>query len=530
MPTALVSVSDKTGIVELCTNLMERGWQVISTGGTAGTLREAGLEPRPIGEVTGVPEMLGGRVKTLHPAVHAGILARRSVPDDVRQLEEAGIQPIELVAVNLYPFQETVAREATTLADALEQIDIGGPTLLRAAAKNHPDVWPLCDPDDYGRVIALLDEGSDGEELRRRLAAKVFWHVAGYDAAVATYLEGGEGPSVEHLPERILVPLERVQGLRYGENPDQRAAFYRQGSGPPWGIPGLEQVHGKELSYNNLLDLDGALSAVAPFLDQEGPACAIIKHTTPCGVAVGRSVLEAYQRALACDPMSAFGSVIAFSQPVTEAVVEEMAELFVECVVAPGYAPSALAALVRKKNLRILRPSRGERLEERSGHLWAGVEARGVRGGLLVQSAASPPRPSAFRGGEGARVATDRTPTEEEWRDLAFAWAAVQAVKSNAILLARDGASVGIGAGQMSRVDAVRLAVEKAGDAGHPLGGAVLASDAFFPFRDGIDAAARAGIRAVVQPGGSVRDEEVSAAADEHGMSMVMTGRRTFRH
>lgn len=530
MPTALVSVSDKTGIVELCRDLVERGWRVISTGGTARALREAGLEPLPVGEVTGVPEMLGGRVKTLHPAVHAGILARRSVPDDVRQLEEAEIRPIDLVAVNLYPFRETVSRETTTFADALEQIDIGGPTLLRAAAKNHPDVWPLCDPEDYREVVTMLDEGGDGEELRRRLAAKVFWHVAGYDAAIATYLDGGEEAGVEHLPERILVPLERVQGLRYGENPDQRAAFYRQGSGPPWGIPGLEQVHGKELSYNNLLDLDGALLAVAPFLDQERPACAILKHTTPCGVAMGRSVLEAYQRALACDPISAFGSVIAFSQPVTEAVVEEMAELFVECVVAPGYAPPALAALVRKKNLRILRPARGERLEERSGHLWPGVEARGVRGGLLVQSAATPARPSAFREGEDVRVATDREPTEAEWRDLAFAWAAVQAVKSNAILLARDGASVGIGAGQMSRVDAVRLAVQKAADAGHPLEGAALASDAFFPFRDGIDAAARAGIRAVVQPGGSVRDEEVVAAADEHGIAMVMTGRRTFRH
>ncbi len=541
MPTALLSVSDKTGIGELGRGLADRGWRLVSTGGTARALRQEGLEVRPIETLTGAPEMLGGRVKTLHPVVHAGILARRSLPDDLEQLREREIGPIDLVAVNLYPFQETVSRPSTTLAEALEQIDIGGPTLLRAAAKNHPDVWPVCDPADYGRVLEALSGEGRSEALRRELAAKVFRKVAAYDAAIASYLAGGEGGAgapaaaggdgaADALPLRVLVSLERVQTLRYGENPDQRAAFYREGSGPPRGIPALEQLQGKELSYNNLLDVDGALFAISAFEEEERPACAILKHTTPCGIAVGRSVLEAYRRALACDPMSAFGSVIAFSRPVTESVVEALAELFVECLVAPGYAAEALRTLGAKKGLRVLRPAEGDRREEAPGHLWSGLEARGVRGGLLVQSAARPARPSAFREAEGLSVPTKRQPGEAEWKALAFAWAAVQGVKSNAILLAREEASIGIGSGQMSRVDAVHLAVRKAADAGHETDGCVLASDAFFPFRDGLDAAARAGIRAVVQPGGSIRDEEVVAAADEHGIAMVMTGRRLFRH
>jgi phosphoribosylaminoimidazolecarboxamide formyltransferase/IMP cyclohydrolase len=535
MPTALVSVSDKTGVEEFCAGLVERGWDIVSTGGTRNRLAEAGVEVAGVGDLTGHPEMLAGRVKTLHPTVHAGILARRSVPDDMEQLAAREIPAIDLVAVNLYPFQKTIARGDVTLAEALEQIDIGGPTMLRAAAKNHPFVWSVCDPQDYQRVIEALDRRDaedDHAELRRDLAAKVFRHTATYDSAIAGYLaephpfQEGE----DDRPTSLLTALSPVQALRYGENPDQQAAFFRPASRAAWGIPALMQVHGKELSFNNILDVDGALTAVAPFLDDERPACAIIKHTTPCGLAVGRSPLDAYRKALACDPLSAFGSVVAFTQPVTEAVAEALAENFVECLVAPGYADPALKILQEKKNIRILKPEREEGLLQTGGHIWPGVEARGVRGGVLLQTAPAPASSTAFGPDAGLDAPTDRKPTEEEWDDLGFAWAAIQSVKSNAILLARDGASVGIGAGQMSRVDSVELAIRKAAAQDHEVAGTVLASDAFFPFRDGIDAAAAAGIRAIVQPGGSVRDEEVVEAANEHGIAMVMTGRRLFRH
>ena len=533
MPTALVSVSDKTGVEEFCAGLQQRGWDIVSTGGTRNRLSEAGLEVRGVGDLTGSPEMLGGRVKTLHPTVHAGILARRSVPGDMEQLARRDIDAIDLVAVNLYPFQKTIARDDVTLAEALEQIDIGGPTMLRAAAKNHPFVWSVCDPADYARVLAALDGEDDPHaELRRELAAKVFRHTATYDSAIAGYLAEPhpfkEGD--DDRPTSILSALSPVQALRYGENPDQKAAFFRPASRPAWGIPALTQVHGKELSFNNILDVDGALTAVAPFLDDERPACAIIKHTTPCGLAVGRSPLDAYRKALACDPLSAFGSVVAFTQPVTEAVAEALAENFVECLVAPGYADPALKILQEKKNLRILRPEREEGLSQTAGHIWPGVEARGVRGGVLLQTAPEPASSAAFGPDAGLEVPTGRKPSAQEWDDLGFAWAAIQSVKSNAILLARDGASVGIGAGQMSRVDSVELAIKKAMAQDHEVAGTVLASDAFFPFRDAIDAAAAAGITAIVQPGGSMRDGEVIEAADEHGMAMVMTERRLFRH
>jgi len=532
MRYALLSVSDKTGLVELGTALVELGWTLVSTGGTARVLRESDVPVIPISEFTGFPEILGGRVKSLHPAVHAGLLARLSVEQDVRDLERHELRPIGLVAVNLYPFRETVARADATLADALEQIDIGGPTMLRAAAKNHPFVWPVCDPEDYARVLAAIDADEDEPELRRELAAKVFHHTATYDAAVAGYLGGESGAATaeEDPPEEFLLSLVRTQGLRYGENPDQRAAFYRVASRPPVGIPALRQLHGKELSYNNILDLDGAFLAIAPFLGEEKAACAILKHTTPCGIAVGRSVAEAYRKALACDPVSAFGSTVVFSQPVTETVAEEMGDLFVECVVAPGYAAAALRILQEKPSLRILAPPEDVRFGAQVGQLATGLDIRGVLGGVLVQSSPTPAKPSSLRPGDAARVVTGRQPTDAEWDDLAFAWAAVGSVKSNAILLARDGASVGIGAGQMSRVDAVQLSARKARQAGLALEGLVLASDAFFPFRDGIDAAAEAGVTAVIQPGGSKRDDEAIAAADEHGMTMVLTGRRLFRH
>jgi len=533
MPTALLSVSDKTGMIEFARELAGRGWRLVSTGGTAQELRGGDLPVVPVEEVTGVPELLGGRVKTLHPSLHGGILARRSLPDDMHALSELGIDPIDLVAVNLYPFRETIARPDATLAQAQEQIDIGGPTLLRAAAKNHEFVWPVCDPGDYEAVLEALETARD-TDLRRRLAAKVFRHTATYDAAIAGYLatrsRGGEERE-EEIPEEMLWSVARVQELRYGENPDQPAAFFREATGREWGIPALRQHQGKELSYNNLLDVDGALTAVAPFLDGDRAACAIVKHTTPCGIAVGRSAVEAYRKALACDPMSAYGSVVAFSQPVTEAVAEELAELFLECVVAPGYATEALRLLGEaREGVRILEPVEDAPLGRPRGHVRPRLEVRGVQGGLLVQRAAEPIDPTALDGAEGVTVPTRREPSPGEWRELGFAWAAVQGVKSNAILLAREGASVGIGAGQMSRVDAVRIAVRKAREVGAGVEEAVLASDAFFPFRDGLDEAARAGVTAVVQPGGSIRDEEVVGAADEHGIAMVMTGRRVFRH
>jgi phosphoribosylaminoimidazolecarboxamide formyltransferase/IMP cyclohydrolase len=531
MPYALLSVSDKTGLVEFGSALVERGWTLLSTGGTARVLREADIPVTPIAEFTRFPEILSGRVKTLHPAVHAGLLARLSVEDDVRDLERHQLSPIGLVAVNLYPFRETVARPDATLADALDHIDIGGPTMLRAAAKNHPFVWPVCDPQDYAAVLQAIDSDGDESELRRNLGAKVFFHTATYDAAVAGYLRGNEvEPGTTGIPEELLLSLVRTQELRYGENPDQEAAFYRVASRQSVGIPALRQLHGKALSYNNILDVDGALLAIAPYLGEESAACVILKHTTPCGIAVGRSVAEAYRKALACDPVSAFGSTVIFSQPVTEMVAEDLSKLFVECIVAPGYAAAALRILQEKPSLRILTPIEEGRFGEMAGHIAPGLDARGVTGGVLVQSSPAPARPSDLTHSDDTRVVTRRQPTDAEWDDLAFAWAAVQSVKSNAILMARAGASIGIGAGQMSRVDAVQLAEKKARDAGHTLESVVLASDAFFPFRDGIDAAARAGVRAIIQPGGSKRDDEAIAAADEHGMTMVFTGRRTFRH
>ncbi len=533
MPTALISVSDKDGVVEFGRSLADRDWRIVSTGGTARELEGAGVRVTQIEEFTGFPEILEGRVKTLHPAVHAGLLARRSVSTDMQELSRHDFEPIDLVAVNLYPFRETVARPDVTLAEAQEQIDIGGPTLLRAAAKNHPFVWPVCDPDDYGRVLEALEE--DALDLRRSLAAKVFHHTATYDAAIGGYLRSAARDDAREeedgLPGEMLWSLGKVQDLRYGENPDQPAAFYREATGSEWGLPALEKLHGKELSYNNLLDVDGALSGLAPFLDDDRAACVIIKHTTPCGIAVGRSAPKAWEKALACDPMSAYGSVAAFNQPVSEALAEELVEQYVECVVAPGYAPPAQRILQEEReNLRILEPAEGADFGRPRGHVRQGLEARGVQGGLLVQGPPEPVDPDRLAEAADVSVPTRRRPTEEEWADLGFAWAAVQAVKSNAILLAADGASIGIGAGQMSRVDAVKIAVRKAGEFEHDTEGAVLASDAFFPFRDGVDAAAEAGVGAVIQPGGSIRDDEVVEACDEHGMAMVLTGRRVFRH
>jgi len=574
-PRALLSVYDKTGITDFASALAALGWELVSTGGTARALRSAGLDVLDVSEVTGHREMMDGRVKTLHPAVHAGLLARRDRPDDLEALEGQGYRTIDLVAVNLYPFRETVARPGVTPAEAVEQIDIGGPTMIRSAAKNHADVWVVVDPADYGAVLEALrgGEAATAAALRRRLAAKVFEHVSAYDAAIADYLGGledgrGAGPEAlggeldreegdaagegEAIPERLTLSLVRRQALRYGENPGQAAGFYAP-EGSSEGLAGLEQKHGKELSYNNLLDVDGALLSLAPFAFSPRAAVCIVKHTTPCGLAVGDTLLEAYRRALATDPTSAFGSVIAVNRTLDGATAEAMSSLFIECIVAPGFEPGALEVLTRKKNLRLLvtpgvdEPVPGEPSADDAW--WAAAEAdtraaarflaahnrrpharvaRGVYGGVLVQT---PPAPPFYGSGRADwRVATAREPDAREWDDLRFAWAAVFGIKSNAILLARDGATVGIGAGQMSRVDASRIAVMKAADAGLSVEGAVLASDAFFPFRDGVDAAAEAGVRAIVQPGGSIRDEEVIAAADEHGIAMVFTRQRLFRH
>jgi phosphoribosylaminoimidazolecarboxamide formyltransferase/IMP cyclohydrolase len=512
MPTALLSVSDKSGLLDFARGLNALGFDLVSTGGTARALRDAGLVVRDVSDLTRFPEMLDGRVKTLHPAVHGGLLARRDLPAHLAAIAGHGIAPIDVVCVNLYPFRETAARPGVAPDEVIEQIDIGGPSMLRSAAKNFAAVTVVVDPSDYARVLAALATPpgrAEGAELRRELAAKVYAHTAAYDAAIAAWFAAQRG---EAFPGRLSLAFEQAQPLRYGENPGQRAAFYVESRGA--GLAGLVQRGGKELSFNNLLDLDGALLAAEPFAGE--CACAIIKHTTPCGLATGADAGEAYRKALACDPVSAFGSVIAFTVPVDDATAALVASLFVECIVAPAFSDGAVEILGAKKNLRVLVGSPGP---------GAPHDYKRVRGGLLVQD-----RPAPLGDATGWTVVTRRQPTELERADLLFAWRAVAGVKSNAIVLVRDGATIGIGAGQMSRVDASFLAVHKARGAGHDTAGSALGSDAFFPFRDGIDQAAAAGVRAVVQPGGSVRDQEVIAAADEHGIAMCFTGRRTFRH
>jgi phosphoribosylaminoimidazolecarboxamide formyltransferase / IMP cyclohydrolase len=516
VPRAILSVSNKTGLVEFARGLADLGWELVSTGGTARTLREAGLAVLDVSEVTGHPEMMDGRVKTLHPAVHAGILARAGRDDDSAALDELGYAPVDLVAVNLYAFREAVAGGAD-LPAAMEKVDIGGPTMIRAAAKNHERVVVVVDPSDYGRVLAAIRDGEVGPSLRRELARKVFAHTAEYDGAIAAYL-APEPADGSDLPDRLSLGLVKQMDLRYGENPDQPAAFYAEEAAPPGSLPHLVQLHGKELSFNNLLDVDAAVVGASAWTAEEGVACCIIKHTTPCGLALGDDAETAYQRALATDPVSAFGGIVALNRPVTEAAAEAMASHFLEVIVAPAFEDGARAVLERKKNLRLIElpmtPAGGEELD-----------LKRVRGGLLAQARMVMSFPE-----DDWRVVTEREPEEGEWRDLRFAWRVAALVKSNAIVLARDTQVLGIGAGQMSRVDSSRIAVLKAGDQGFDVGGAVLASDAFFPFRDGVDAAAAAGARAIIQPGGSVRDDEVIAAANEHGMAMVFTGRRVFRH
>ncbi len=518
---ALLSVSDKRGVEDFARGLHERGWEILSTGGTAEAIRSADVPVVSVDAVTGHPEMMSGRVKTLHPAVHAGLLARRDHPGDLEDLRTQGYGLIDLVAVNLYPFRETVARPGVTVAEAMAKVDIGGPTMLRAAAKNHTHVWVVVDPDDYASVLSALDGSGDGEASRRALAAKVFAHTSSYDSAITRFL-------VESA-DALTLDLVKDRTLRYGENPDQPAALYTVAGAEPTGLPALTQHHGKELSYNNYLDLEGALLALAPFAECDRAAVAIVKHTTPCGLAVADTVASAYEGALRTDPSSAFGSVIACNRPVDGVAAERMSALFIECLVAPGFEVDALELLSKKKNVRLLTLPDGP--GDRTASFLAGMSSsdtwRSIYGAVLSQRA---PRPPAFTGALDWKVVSARNPFPSEERDLRFAWSAIFAVKSNAILFAKDGATLGIGAGQMSRVDASKLAVRKAADAGLDLQGSALASDAFFPFRDGVDAAAGAGVTAIVQPGGSRRDEEVIAAANEHGLAMVFTGRRLFRH
>jgi phosphoribosylaminoimidazolecarboxamide formyltransferase / IMP cyclohydrolase len=525
MPRALLSVSDKAGIVDFARGLAELGYTLLSTGGTAALLRDAGFHVSDVAEITGHPEIMDGRVKTLHPAVHAGLLARPDHAGDAAAMSELGYARIDLVAVNLYPFHQAVAAQAE-LPAAMEKVDIGGPTMLRAAAKNHAGVLVVVDPADYAALLSALRTDAVDDVLRRRLAAKVFDHTARYDRAIADYFAERTRPRADEpasaagaagLPDELTLRLRRVQALRYGENPDQPAAFYAEEQPPAGSLPQLRQLHGKELSFNNLLDVDAALMAVSAWDADETAACAVIKHTTPCGLAVAADAGDAFRRALAGDPVSAFGGVVAFNTAVTAAAAAELAAIFLEIVVAPGFDEDALAALQQKKNLRlIVLPAEPAGLE---------LDHKRVRGGMLVQTRMR----MSFPENEW-RLVTRREPDAREMADLRFAWRACATVKSNAIVLARGGRTIGIGAGQMSRVDAARIAVLKANDQNAETAGAVLASDAFFPFRDGIDAAADTGIAAVIQPGGSVRDEEVIAAADTHGMAMVFTGRRLFRH
>jgi phosphoribosylaminoimidazolecarboxamide formyltransferase/IMP cyclohydrolase len=510
MPRALLSVSDKTGLVDFARGLRELDWEIISTGGTATTLRDAGIPVRDVAEVTHFPEMLDGRVKTLHPVVHGGLLARRDVEEHMTALAEQGIDTIDLVAVNQYPFRETAAKPHVRPDAVIEQIDIGGPSMLRSAAKNFPSVFAVVDPADYGRVLSALQAGDDDLDLRRLLAAKVFAHTGAYDSAIAAWFAEQRG---ELFPVQLSLSLDRSQTLRYGENPGQLAAFYvERGAG---GLAALEQRGGKELSFNNLLDLEGALIATDPFAGEI--CCAIVKHTTPCGLAVGTSAVDAYRKALACDPASAFGSVISFTVAVDAEAAEAISSLFVECIVAPEFSPEALDVLGRKKNLRVLVGT-----AKWTPHA---LDFKRVRGGLLAQERA----PNVIDDATW-QVVTRRQPTADERKDMLFAWRAVASVKSNAIVLARGGATIGIGAGQMSRVDAAFVSVHKARAAGHDTAGAVMGSDAFFPFRDSVDQAVEAGVKAIIQPGGSIRDADVIAAADEHGVAMVFTGQRQFRH
>ncbi len=513
---ALISVSDKEGVAEFAAALAQQGFTILSTGGTARLLREHGVDVKGVSEHTGFPEIMDGRVKTLHPRIHGGLLGR---DQDGDVMAEHGIAPIDVVVVNLYPFEAVTANPDCSLADAIENIDIGGPAMVRAAAKNHARVAIVTEPADYAVVLAELEErGAVSDATRFRLAATAYAHTARYDGMIADYLsrraegDGADDPlPVIHTPQ-----FRRRQGMRYGENPHQQAAFYVPAGVEDAGLAAAEVIQGKALSYNNIADADAALECVSQFV--EGPACVIVKHANPCGAAVGATLGEAYDLAHQTDPVSAFGGIIAFNEELDGDVASEILERqFVEVVIAPSFTGTALRAFESKPNVRLLAAS----LADTTGRL----NYHRVSGGLLVQQA-----DTTCVGRDDCRVVTEREPTEQEWADLMFAWKMVRMVKSNAIVYAAGGRTLGVGAGQMSRVDSSRIAAWKAKEAGLSLEGSAMGSDAFFPFRDSIDAAAEAGVKAIIEPGGSMRDDEVIAAANEHGIAMVFTGMRHFRH
>ena len=509
---ALLSVSDKQGIVEFARSLLDLSFELISTGGTARTLRDAGIPVTDVSAVTGFPEIMDGRVKTLHPKIHGGLLSRAGVDDAV--LAEHGITPIDLLAVNLYPFERVASTPGASTADAIEHIDVGGPAMIRAAAKNHERMTVVVDPADYPHVIEALRAGGPTLEQRRRLAAKAFGHTSRYDAAISRYL-AGKDTAQEVLPARLVLGWNKAQELRYGENPHQRAALYVSTTPRPGSVAQGRLLQGKPLSYINLLDADAAMQCAQAF---EQPACVIVKHATPCGVAIGADPLAAYRAAYSADPVSAFGGVIAFNRPIGADTASAIVEQHVDVVVAPRVGDDARQVLARKPNTRVLETG------ERSGGE-PEVEIRSIDGGVLVQQ-----RDRGTIGPGDLETVTKRAPTEQEIRDMLFAWTVVKYVKSNAIVYARDGKTLGIGGGQTSRVMSAQIGITKAGEQHFSLEGAAMASDAFFPFRDSIDIAAAHGVSSVIQPGGSVRDAEVIQAADEHGIAMVFTRMRHFRH
>ena len=517
--TALISVSDKSGVIDFARALLQRGVRILSTGGTAKLLSQNDIAVTEVSDHTGFPEMMDGRVKTLHPKIHGGILGRRGQDDNV--MAQHGICAIDLVVVNLYPFEQTVANPQCSLADAIENIDIGGPTMVRAAAKNHASVTIVVDHADYARVLADMEQhsGAVSDALRFSLAVKAFEHTARYDGAIANYL--GQRVDVSEpsaFPRTFNAQFVKVQDLRYGENPHQRAAFYREANSGAANIAGAQQVQGKELSFNNIADADAALECVKSFT---APACVIVKHANPCGVAVAATIKDAYERAYATDSTSAFGGIIAFNRELDETTAAAIVNRqFVEVIIAPSVSDAALTVLKSKPNVRVMTCGQWN-----AADVDAGLDLKRVTGGLLVQD-----RDTGTITGNDLRTVSRRRPTSQELDDLLFGWRVAKYVKSNAIVYAKDGMTVGIGAGQMSRVDSARIAALKAADAKLAVQGTVMASDAFFPFRDGIDAAAKAGVVAIIQPGGSMRDAEVIAAADEHGMAMVFTAMRHFRH
>ena len=509
---ALISVSDKRGLIPFVSGLRDLGVEILSTGGTCRALREAGIEVFEVSEKTGFPEIMDGRVKTLHPTIHGGLLGRRGTDEEV--MEEHGIEPIDLLAVNLYPFEKTIAREDATIDDAIENIDIGGPAMIRAASKNHDGVAVVVDPDDYDSVLESMQKNELSTETRRRLAAKAYAHTASYDTAITKYLSNSLGD--DPLGERILYSGGLVERMRYGENPHQSAAFYIDQQAPKGSLATAEQLQGKALSYNNIADSDAALECVKQFA---APACVIVKHANPCGVAVAASILDAYEKAFKTDPTSAFGGIIAFNQPLDAATASVIIDRqFVEVIVAPDIDDDAAIVLSEKKNVRVLRT--GNWVDSTPG-----FDFKKVSGGLLVQGS-----DMGKITADDLKVVTDKAPTPEQIEDMLFAWTVVKFVKSNAIIFCKDNMTIGVGAGQMSRVYSTRIAAIKAADEGLEVKGSVMASDAFFPFRDGIDAAAETGIAAIIQPGGSMRDDEVIQAANEHGLAMVFTGMRHFRH